>query len=218
MVVWLPNKHIVIAAIGLGLALAMASHLFVKRARVFPDMACVGHTVFINELVGIAPYEPDFEASAQGLLDDPASKRYLNRVARHAINQIYKFEERDRNALVCVHLIPFQSPITDYFKGWPLRTTLPFSEVFIRTTRTNKFDSKPFYFVLSTAGTRQISYSAFGINWVFFVVLILVLITARNYLTFSSRRAQGLCVSCGYDPRGNETETCPECGDSTRPK
>ena len=89
MIAWLPDRYAVITFLGIGLALSVATHLFVKRSKVYPEMACVGHTVFINGLVGIPPSEPEFEADTQGLLDDPSSKRYLESVARQAIAHIH---------------------------------------------------------------------------------------------------------------------------------
>jgi predicted RNA-binding Zn-ribbon protein involved in translation (DUF1610 family) len=38
----------------------------------------------------------------------------------------------------------------------------------------------------------------------------------RPHQLREKRRDQGLCVSCGYDPRGNVTDVCPECGRSER--
>jgi hypothetical protein len=39
---------------------------------------------------------------------------------------------------------------------------------------------------------------------------------ARPHLIREGRREKGLCVSCGYDPRGNVSDVCPECGRSER--
>ena len=34
----------------------------------------------------------------------------------------------------------------------------------------------------------------------------------QNALTVLRRRQLGLCERCGYDPRGNPSDVCPECG------
>ncbi len=213
MIAWLPDRYAIIASLGIGLALSVATHLFVTRAKVYPEIACVGYTVFINGLVGIPPYEPEFEADAQGLLDDPASKRYLESVARYASKQIANNPELKNKPIVSVHLIPFQSP-NGSFTGWPMRTRLPFSEVFIRTADTNAFDSTPFYFVYSTEGTRRIGYLALLLNGAVFAAFVLAYLTIKRYLTFAARKAKGLCVHCGYDTRQIESKACPECGNA----
>jgi hypothetical protein len=38
----------------------------------------------------------------------------------------------------------------------------------------------------------------------------------RPHQLREKRRDQGLCVSCGYDPSGNVSDVCPECGRSER--
>ena len=34
----------------------------------------------------------------------------------------------------------------------------------------------------------------------------------RHVLTGHRRRIRGLCLNCGYDLHGNESDVCPECG------
>jgi hypothetical protein len=40
---------------------------------------------------------------------------------------------------------------------------------------------------------------------------------ARPHHVRESRRDHGLCLNCGYDPRGNPTDICPECGTIAAP-
>ena len=37
-------------------------------------------------------------------------------------------------------------------------------------------------------------------------------IVARPLIRVRNRRRRGLCVTCGYDLRGNVSGVCPECG------
>jgi hypothetical protein len=51
-----------------------------------------------------------------------------------------------------------------------------------------------------------------GVLWLLLSgVMFVVREFGRRY-----RRDPGRCASCGYDLRGNPTETCPECGTTKR--
>jgi hypothetical protein len=47
-------------------------------------------------------------------------------------------------------------------------------------------------------------------------IMLVWCVVARPDEVRAKRRDQGLCVTCGYDPRGNITDVCPECGRSER--
>jgi hypothetical protein len=52
----------------------------------------------------------------------------------------------------------------------------------------------------------------FAINTVFYAAVLWVLFAAPFALRKWRRIKRGRCPKCGYDLRGSETRTCPECG------
>jgi len=46
------------------------------------------------------------------------------------------------------------------------------------------------------------------------VLVVLVAMPTLGLWRCDRRRQPGLCIKCGYDLRGNESEVCPECGSS----
>ncbi len=52
----------------------------------------------------------------------------------------------------------------------------------------------------------------FAINTLFYTAILWPLICGPFALRRHPRRKRGLCVTCGYDLRGNLSHGCPECG------
>ncbi len=52
----------------------------------------------------------------------------------------------------------------------------------------------------------------FVVNTVFYAAILWLVIRGHIAMQRHRRRKRGLCVTCGYDLRGNLTQGCPECG------
>lgn len=73
-------------------------------------------------------------------------------------------------------------------------------------------------------GLRWISYDDVGVRtnkltislWLMFIIFALypVAVFVRGPIRRHRRRKRGLCLTCGYDLTGNESDRCPECGKS----
>lgn len=120
------NIILPVCALLLGIGGAALAHRFIIRIAAPPPMACVGWTIYLNDLVGLEPTVPEFEAKELGVLDDPKCQQFLLAIA----NGIQRSGTIARAQIADVYLVPFQAEGLTR-RGWPFASEGPYSIVFL---------------------------------------------------------------------------------------
>ena len=96
-----------------------------------------------------------------------------------------------------------------YRAGWPMRA--------VRCAFHSRDSGRPNGSWLDSVSTQHAIplrpiWLGFLINCAFYAAVLWLVVCAPPLLRRTLRRNSGLCISCGYDLRGNTSHFCPECG------
>jgi len=190
-------------SVALGVAGSVFAHRHISRPQAWQSMNCFGNTVYLNGMMVMRSTYPDLEPGGRLYNFDSASMRYLRLVAARVKSTLPSGVAQGD-----VYLIPFQQG----GRGWPLKSSVPYSRVFIQDYQNGKFN----VLELPEDGGSIFQLGAFIANAAILTVAAfpLGILSTKFWVWHRDRRRirPGCCLRCGYDLTGNLSGVCSECG------